>query len=60
MRAARLWIAGGALLSLVVIGLGWLIGASPLLATAAENERQAAEIEAQNAAQEIEIALMRE
>lgn len=60
MRTGRLWLAGGALLALVVIGLGWLIGASPLLAAAAENERQTAEIDALNAQQEIEIALMRD
>jgi hypothetical protein len=60
MRNGRLFLAGGALLALVVIGLGWLIGASPMLAAASENERQTAEIDAMNTAEEIEIALMRE
>jgi hypothetical protein len=60
MRTGRLWLLGGAVLGLVVIGLGWLIGASPLLAAAAANERQTAAIDAANAQEEIAIALMRE
>jgi hypothetical protein len=60
MKSGRMWLLVGGLLALGVIAIGWFLGASPLLAQAAANEAQVADIDAANDAQMIEIAQMKQ
>lgn len=60
MSKSRIWAIGCALVMVVSIALGWVLGASPLLAAAkvADEAREAAE--AQNTAYTQELALLKE
>lgn len=60
MKSGRMWLLVGGLLSLGVVAIAWFLGASPLLTQASATEAQVAQINAQNDAQMIEIALMKE
>ncbi|HLU63491.1 MAG TPA: hypothetical protein VKY66_03075 [Protaetiibacter sp.] len=59
MGGGRIWLLVGGLVGAVVIGLGWLIGASPLFAQASAADAQRADVEATNAQLEITLAQMR-
>jgi len=45
---ARLWMLGGAAAAIVILALGWLLVASPVLAAIADTSAEIADVEAQN------------
>lgn len=59
MNSIRIWWFGTALLIATVLGLGWLLGVSPLLAQAATAAAERANVELTNQAQEARLAQMR-
>lgn len=59
MNGGRIWLLIGGIVGAVVIGLGWLIGASPLFAQASAADAQRVDVEATNQQLEITLAKMR-
>lgn len=59
MNGGRIWLLIGAVVGVVIIGFGWLIGASPLFAQASAADAQRADVEATNQQLEITLANMR-
>ncbi|GGF36242.1 hypothetical protein GCM10010922_09290 [Microbacterium sorbitolivorans] len=45
---ARLWMLGGVAAAIVILALGWLLVASPVLAAIADTSAEIADVEAQN------------
>jgi len=56
----RLWVIGASIVMAAVLAMGWFIGASPLLATAAADDAQRESVEAQNAGHEARLAQIKE
>ncbi len=56
----RLWIIGSVTVMVIVLVAGWLLGVQPLLGAAAAADTERVGIEAQNAAQQAEIARLTE
>lgn len=56
----RIWLIAGAFLGVVVIVLGWFLGASPLFAQADLSDAQRAGVDAQNVKYEATLATMKD
>lgn len=56
----RLWVIGAVTVMLITLLAGWFIGAQPLLAAAAKSDSDRASLDAQNAAQQAQIAVLTE
>ncbi|WP_168200371.1 hypothetical protein [Protaetiibacter larvae] len=59
MNGGRIWLVIGGVLAVAIIGLGWLVGASPLFAQAASADSQRADVEANNEQLKITLAGMK-
>lgn len=59
MNGGRIWLLLGAVVGVVVIGLGWLVGASPLFTQASAAEAQQLGVDATNEQLELTLAQMR-
>lgn len=59
MTGTRIWTVGAVLVIGGILALGWLIGVSPLLAQTAAADAERAGIEAQNATQQAQLAVMK-
>ncbi len=59
MSGNRVWIVGSVIAIVVVLALGWLLGASPLLQAAALADSDRASVQAQNNVQEAVLAQLR-
>lgn len=51
----KVWVAGASLIAVVVVAGGWFLGVSPLLSAAAVSDSDRASVDAQNAAQAIDL-----
>lgn len=54
------WLVLGAIVGVVLVVLGWFVGAAPLFGQASRADVQRSDVEAVNAAEEAELAEMRE
>jgi hypothetical protein len=59
MNGMRIWTLVTVVLIAAILGLGWLLGVSPLLAQAATSDGERANVELTNTAQEATLALMK-
>jgi hypothetical protein len=59
MNGMRIWTLVTVLLIGAILGLGWLLGLSPLLAQAAASDAERVNVELTNTAQEATLALMK-
>jgi len=59
MNGMRIWTIATVVVIGAILGLGWLIGVSPLLAQAAASEQERVTVEATNAAQAATLAQMK-
>ena len=59
LEGGRIWLVLGGLVGVIVIVLGWFVGASPLFDQAARADAQRVEVETLNAAQEALLAEMK-
>jgi Tfp pilus assembly protein PilO len=59
MSSQRIWIAGCAFVMVASVALGWLLGASPLLAAASANREAREAAEAQNSIYSEELAALK-
>ncbi|HEV7948797.1 MAG TPA: type 4a pilus biogenesis protein PilO [Glaciihabitans sp.] len=60
MEKNRLWVIGAALVIAGVVVIGWFLGISPKLDEASASAATRAEVEAQNAAHELELVNLKE
>jgi len=56
----RLWAIGAVTVMLITLVAGWFIGAQPMLAAAAKDDADRVSLEAQNVAQQAQIAVLTE
>jgi Tfp pilus assembly protein PilO len=56
----RIWIIGTAVISIVVLALGWALGVTPVLTQASSNRDQVKSIEETNVAQEARLVMLKE
>ena len=59
MNGMRIWILSAVVLIAAILGLGWLIGLSPLLSQVAASDSERANVELANATQEATLAQMK-
>lgn len=59
MTATRIWTVAAVALIAAILGLGWLLGVAPLLAQASTADSERANVEAQNAAHEASLTIMK-
>lgn len=60
MSILRMWVIGAVLLSIVILGLGWLLGISPRLADAATADEERQNVELVNVGYEATLLELRE
>lgn len=59
MNSTRIWTFGGVVVIIAVLGLGWLLGVSPLLGQAAAADAERTTVESTNLLQQATLAAMR-
>ena len=59
MSILRIWVAGAAVVSLIILALGWLLGVSPRLAEAAQADAERRNVETVNAGYEATVIELR-
>lgn len=59
MTAARIWTIGAVALIAAILALGWFLGIAPLLAQKAAADTERANVEAQTAAQQAQLQIMK-
>jgi len=59
VNSTRIWTFGGVVVIIAVLGLGWLLGVSPLLGQAAAADAERTTVESTNLLQQATLAAMR-